>query len=121
MSIKVMVVDDAPFIREIFKQLFDSEGYNFVGEATNGNEAIALIPSVLPDVVIMDLVMPEKNGLDTTKEILENFPHIKIIACSTLDDPSMEQKAKDAGCVAYIPKPFTKELIEQTVQRVFND
>ena len=117
MAVKLMVVDDAPFIIEVFKQLFDAEAYDLVAEAANGQEAIERLKNTQPEVIIMDLVMPEKNGIEASREILEDYPHIKIIACSTLDDPDMKQRAFDAGCVAYLQKPFTKATVEAAIEQ----
>lgn len=108
MGIKVLVVDDAPFIREVLCDICRSEGHTVVGEADNGKLAVELALSLKPDIVLMDLVMPIKSGIEATKEILKVNPDQKIIACSTLDQNTMIMKAIEAGCIHYIVKPFQK-------------
>ena len=112
MGIKLVVVDDAPFIREVIKQIVERTDIELVGEACDGEEAVEVVLRHRPDVVLMDIVMPKKSGMEATKEILSKAPQIKIIACSTLDQETMVMKALDSGCCNYIVKPFeAKSLI----------
>lgn len=104
---KILVVDDAGFIRELLSGILISSGYSVI-EARNGVEVVEQYRIFKPDIVIMDLVMPEKNGLQATEEILNEYPSAKIIACSTVDDELMVQKAKETGCQGFIKKPFTR-------------
>lgn len=113
MSFNILVVDDAAFIREALIQICKESGHWVVGEAVNGVEAIDKALALRPDVIIMDMVMPLKNGVEATTEILEKLPKTKIIACSTVDQQFLIKKALQIGCVSYINKPFKKsELIE---------
>lgn len=113
MSLRIVIADDAAFIREIIHQVCEKKGWQVVGEADNGIEAVEVSLREKPDLVIMDLIMPHKSGIDATKEILESAPDIKIVACSTVDEPNLIMRALDAGCVNYITKPFeAKQLIE---------
>lgn len=109
MAIKLVIVDDAPFIREVVRHVVKDTEILVVGEAQDGNEAIELAQSLLPHVILMDLVMPLKNGIEATREISAQFPQIKVIACSTLDQEAMVLNALEAGCCHYIEKPFKKE------------
>lgn len=104
---KILVVDDAGFIRELLSGILIANGYSVI-EARNGVEVIEQYRVFKPDMVIMDLVMPEKNGLQATEEILNEYPGAKIIACSTVDDELMVAKATEIGCVGFLKKPFTK-------------
>ncbi len=108
MAIKVLVVDDAPFIREVMRQILSAEGFEIVGEALDGEDAIEKARLTQPDVILMDLVMPNLSGIEATKEILKENPNQKIIACTTLDQDLMVMRALDAGCIHYISKPFKK-------------
>ena len=117
MSIRVLIVDDAPFIREVLKGVLNTERFNVVGEAKTGEEAISLFQSLKPDVTLMDIILPEANGIEATQRILEIEPTAKVIACSTLDDDSMINKALDAGCVQYITKPFEKEKLLDVIEQ----
>lgn len=121
MAIKVLVVDDAPFIREVVNQILTSAGMTVVGEASDGDDAVSLANALQPDIILMDLVMPTKSGIEATKEILKANPSQKIIACSTLDQETLVMRAIDAGCIHYITKPFKKDtllkVIETAIQR----
>ncbi len=98
MVIKLVIVDDAPFIREVLRHIFEPTEIEIVGEAQDGEEAIYVVNNLLPQVVLMDIVMPKKSGIDATVEILKDHPGIKIIACSTVDQNSMVMRALEAGC-----------------------
>ena len=118
MSIRVLIVDDAPFIREVIKAALGEDKYQVVGEAKTGEEAITLFEKLRPDVTLMDIILPEANGIEATKKIIELEPDAKVIACSTLDDDGMVNKAMDAGCVQYITKPFEKEKLLEVLEEV---
>lgn len=113
-KIKLAVADDAPFIREIVKQILSKDDrVEWVGEAHDGVQAVELSNQLEPDVILMDIVMPKKNGIQAAKEILILQPGMKIIAFSTLDQEDMLLKALEAGCCNYILKPFeSHNLIE---------
>lgn len=113
MATKVLVVDDAPFIREVVRQVLTSSGFEIIGEAGDGVEAVSMADALKPDLILMDLVMPQMSGIEATKEILKANPSQKIIAFSTLDQHTMVMRAIDAGCIHYITKPFKRdELID---------
>lgn len=116
MGIKLVIVDDAPFIREAVRAIVIKAGFDFVGEAADGEEAVELILKKNPDVVIMDLVMPKKNGIEVTKEILALRPKTKVIACSTEGQEAMLIRAIDAGCVNFISKPFVAEDLVKAIR-----
>jgi two-component system, chemotaxis family, chemotaxis protein CheY len=117
MMLKLLVVDDAPFIREIVKQAVVGSAIELVGEASDGEEAVAMALAKKPDVILMDMIMPRKNGIEATKEILKNNPHAKILAFSTVDQESMVQKAMDAGCCGYLSKPFTADDLLKAINK----
>lgn len=117
MAIELVIVDDAPFIREVVRHIVHGTDIQVVGEAQDGHEAIQLVQSLKPHVVLMDLVMPRKSGIEATKELLESNPGLKVIACSTMDQENMVMKALEAGCCHYIVKPFKKNELIQTIKR----
>lgn len=119
MAIRFIVVDDAAFLRELVKNILTDAGHIFVGEAANGVEALQVAQSSLPDLVFMDMVMPQKNGIEATKEIKSFLPEVKVIGCSTIDQEGLIAQAKSAGFDAYIQKPFTKEQILTAVLNMF--
>jgi len=116
MGVKVLVVDDAPFIREVLLQILGSAGFEVVGEAEDGRSAITMAEKTNPDVILMDLVMPHLSGIEATKEILKSRPDQKIIACSTMDQDTLVMKAIDAGCMHYVVKPFKKEELIKVIR-----
>jgi two-component system chemotaxis response regulator CheY len=119
MKYRFLVVDDAGFLREILKNILVDAGGVCVGEASNGDEAIAIVQATLPDLVMLDMVMPQRNGIQTAQAIKELHPEMKIIGCSTIDQEAMIRSAYDAGFDAYVTKPFSKEDIIENVIKLF--
>src|SRR5690606_10591360 len=99
-------VDDAPFIREVVRHLFDGTEIEIVAEAEDGKDAVEKVLKLKPDIVLMDIVMPKQSGIEATQLIKEKLPHVKILACSTVDNEVMMMKAIEAGCSHYVTKPF---------------
>lgn len=116
MGIKVLVVDDAPFIREVVRFALTASGYEVVGEASDGQAAVEMALQTQPDIILMDLVMPKMSGLEATKEILNHQPDQRIIAFTTIDQNAMVMKAIEAGCIHYITKPFQKKELLQAIE-----
>lgn len=119
MATQVLIVDDAGFIREILRSLCDQEGLVVVGEAGDGAEAVRMGMKLKPDLILMDLVLPEKNGIQAAREILEAHPEIRIIACTTLADEALLHQAKQAGCVGVLQKPFRKADFREILKTAF--
>ncbi|MBK7843948.1 MAG: response regulator [Bdellovibrionales bacterium] len=120
MKLKLVIVDDAPFIREIIRNIFLKTDINVVGEASNGAEAFDIVSSSNPDVVLMDIVMPIMSGIDATRKILNQFPQIKVIACTTIDQEEMILKALDAGCCNFVSKPFAAQTLINSVYEAYD-
>lgn len=120
MVIEILIADDAPFIREIVKQVFKNTDVKVIGEAQDGEEIIKLAKEKKPQVILMDLVMPKKSGIEAAKEIREQFPDIKIIAFTTIDQNTMVLKALEAGCCDYVTKPFQAETLMKSVHSAAN-
>ena len=118
-QIRVVIADDAPFIREVLRHIFTShEDLTIVAETKDGNEVVeTVLGRDDVDVVLMDIVMPNKGGIAATEEILAQKPDVKVIAFSTLDQESMVMKALDAGCCSYITKPFQSSDIVDAVRK----
>lgn len=114
-----MVVDDAPFVRELLKGAFESFGCVCVGEAEDGQEAVEVYRKTLPDLVLLDLVMPIKNGLDSAKEMKEIWSESVIVACSSLDQEPLLKKALTQGFSTFIVKPFTKNDLQDIMKIYF--
>lgn len=116
MGIKLVIVDDAPFIREVLRHIFLETEIEVLGEARDGAEAVELATKLKPDVVLMDIVMPKKSGIEATQEILKTQPSLRIVACSTVEQNIMVMRALEAGCCAYITKPFKAEDVLNAVR-----
>jgi two-component system response regulator YesN len=102
---RVIVADDEPEFREWLRSLMeDSEDFQLVGEAKTGIEAIYLIPSVLPDLVIADMYMPEPDGLEVARYVQRHFSGIKAILVSAYEERVYERLAREEGALAFIPK-----------------
>jgi YesN/AraC family two-component response regulator len=102
---RVMVADDEPDFRGWLRSLLnDSRDFLLVGEVSNGTEALQLIPSLLPDLVIADMYMPEPDGLEVVRYVQRHFYGIKAILVSAHDERVYERLAREEGALAFIPK-----------------
>ena len=117
MAIKLVIVDDAPFIREVVKNLAEETPIDVVGEAGEGEAAIEMARLTHPDIILMDIVMPNMNGVDSSRIICKEFPDIKVIACSALDEQIIREQVKRAGCHSYLLKPFSREELLGAIHR----
>ncbi len=115
---RVLIVDDAAFVREVLAQILDKHGFAVCGEAQNGAEAIEMAMALKPDLILMDIVMPIKSGIQATEEILKADLKIPIIACSTEGSEAMVAKAIAAGCVDFVVKPFQIDSLINTIKKV---
>ena len=119
-KLSVLIADDAPFIRDILRHIIERGGHTVVGEAEDGIQAVAMTLEKTPDLVIMDIVMPNMTGVQATKEILAQLPKTKVIACSTIDQDNMLMKVMEAGAVEYIKKPFSAPDVIKMIENVFS-
>jgi two-component system chemotaxis response regulator CheY len=119
MSFRYIVIDDAPFVSELIKNILKGSGGLCVGEAVNGEEGLQLFEKTLPDLVILDIVMPKQNGIELARSIRQITTDVKIIACSTVEEKNIMDNAMDVGCNAYVVKPFTKESLLEVVFKYF--
>lgn len=116
MPIKLVIVDDAPFIREVVRHIFQGTEIDVIAEARDGEEAVNVVLACKPDVVLMDIVMPKKSGIEATIAIMKELPNTRVVACSTVDQNSMVLRALDAGCCNYVTKPFKGEDVLNAVR-----
>ena len=121
MAKRVLVVDDAIFMRNIINDIFASGGFDVVGEASNGLEAIERYKELKPDLVTMDLVMPFKNGIEATREILKGDTKAVVVMCSALGQESMVMEAIEAGALDFIVKPPRAEDVLAVAKKVLGD
>lgn len=115
---RVLVVDDAAFMRMMLKDILSKAGHEIVGEAANGVEAVEKYKELKPDVVTMDITMPEMNGIDAIKEIRKFDPGATIIVCSAMGQQAMVIEAIQAGAKDFIVKPFQASRVIEAVQKV---
>jgi two-component system chemotaxis response regulator CheY len=121
MAAKVLIVDDAIFMRNMLRNIFAENGFEVAGEAANGLEAIQKFQELAPSVVTMDIVMPERNGIDALKEIIKLDPDAKVIMCSALGQESLIIEAIEAGAKDYIIKPFKASRVIEVVQKILGE
>lgn len=118
MAVRVLIVDDALFMRTMLRNIFSESGFEVVGEAANGNEAIAKHRELAPDLTTMDIVMPEVNGIEALKRIMSQDPSARIVMCSALGQESLIIEALEAGARDFIVKPFKPAKVVEVAQKV---
>ncbi len=118
MSKRVMIVDDALFMRTMLRDIFASAGWQIVVEAETGAEAIAEYKIHQPDLVTMDLVMPEMGGIVALEKILIDDPAARIVVCSALGQKNLILDAINAGAKDFIVKPFQDNQVLEVAERV---
>jgi two-component system chemotaxis response regulator CheY len=115
---KVLIVDDAAFMRMMIKNIITKSGYEVVGEAENAAAAVELYKELKPDLVTMDITMPEMDGIAGVKAIKAIDPNASIIMVSAMGQQAMVMEAIQAGAKDFIVKPFQQERILQAMERV---
>ena len=118
MDKKILLVDDAAFMRMMIKDALTKNGYTNIVEAADGEIACAMYDSEKPDLVIMDITMPNKTGIEALKDIKSSDPAAKVVMCSAMGQESMVVEAIKLGALDFIVKPFKPDRILQTVKKV---
>ena len=118
MPIRVLIVDDAAFMRKMIRDIFPPDEFDVVGEAQNGLEAVARFRELQPDLVSMDIVMPEMGGIEATREILSIRPDAVVLICSALGQEPLVMEAIEAGASDFVVKPFRPEDVLAVVRKV---
>ncbi len=114
----MLVVDDSPSVRDLLKEILVRGSHTIVGEAADGEEAIKKYMELKPELVLMDVIMVDVDGIDATRRIIEYDPNAKIILFSGLGQPDMVNDAIKAGAKDYITKPLNPLMIREMVKRV---
>lgn len=114
---RILLVDDAGYMRRLIGIMAKKGGHEIVGEAETGESAIDLYMQVKPDLVILDILMPDMNGLEALKKIREINPDARILMCTASEQSSHVQEALASGAAGYIVKPFTQETILTTIEK----
>ena len=118
MSHRVLVCDDAIFMRTMITDILSGAGYEVVGEAETGLQAIERYRELTPDLVTMDIVMPDMGGIDAVREIVKQDPNAKILMCSAMGQQALVVEAIQAGAKDFVVKPFQPSRVLEAVQRV---
>lgn len=115
---KILITDDAAFMRMILHNILTKNGHEIVGEAINGNEAINKYKELKPDIVTLDITMPDMNGIDACKGIIDFDPKAKCIMCSAMGQQAMVMSAIKAGAKDFIVKPFKEERVIEAINNI---
>ncbi len=118
MANRVLIVDDAAFMRMMIRDVLSKNGYEILGEAENGQKAIEKYRELKPDLVIMDITMPEVDGIQAVKEIMKISNDAKIVMCSAMGQQAMVIEAIQAGARDFIVKPFQADRVIEAVRKV---
>jgi two-component system chemotaxis response regulator CheY len=115
---RVLVADDASFMRQMIREIVESEGFEVCGEASDGVEAVDEFKRLQPDVVTMDIVMPRKSGIDAVRGIMAIDPGASVVMCSALGQETLVTEAIQAGAKDFIVKPFKPDAVIETLKKV---
>lgn len=118
MAKNILICDDAAFMRMMIKDILTKNGYNIAGEAENGLKAVEKYNETKPDLVLMDITMPEMDGIQALKKIKEIDPSANIIMCSAMGQQAMVIEAIQSGAKDFIVKPFQAERVLEAVKKV---
>ncbi len=118
MAHRVLVCDDAIFMRTMISDILSGAGYDVVGEAETGVQAIERYRELKPDLVTMDIVMPDMGGIDAVREICKGDANAKILMCSAMGQQALVVEAIQAGAKDFVVKPFQPSRVLEAVQRV---
>lgn len=114
---KVLVVDDAQFMRMMLKDILTKNGFEIIGEAKNGAEALERYKELKPDIVTLDITMPEVDGITALKNIKEYDPNAKAVMCSAMGQQGMVIESIQAGAKDFIVKPFQADRVIEAIRK----
>lgn len=118
MAKNILICDDAAFMRMMIKDILSKNGYNVVGEAENGAVAVDKYTELKPDLVLMDITMPEMDGIQALKKIKEKDSAACVIMCSAMGQQAMVIESIQAGAKDFIVKPFQADRVLEAVKKV---
>jgi two-component system, chemotaxis family, chemotaxis protein CheY len=114
----VLVCDDAVFMRTMISDILTQAGLEVIGEADSGSDAVKKYRQLKPDLVTMDIIMPEMGGIDAVKAITEFDPEARVLMCSAMGQQALVAEAIQAGAKDFVVKPFQPSRVLEAVQRV---
>ena len=121
MAFRVLLADDLYFMRMVQKEVLEAKGYEIVGEASTGTEAVEKFQELNPDIMILDITMPEMNGLEAMRKIFQIDPQARIIICSAIGQQNLIVEAINAGIKDFIVKPFKPERLLGAIQKALTE
>ncbi|GGH17670.1 response regulator [Paenibacillus segetis] len=117
MANRILIVDDAAFMRMMIRDILSKNGFEVVGEAQDGAQAIEKFKELHPDLITMDITMPEMDGIAALKEIKKIDPNAKVIMCSAMGQQAMVIDAIQAGAKDFIVKPFQSDRVVEAINK----
>lgn len=117
----VMIVDDALFMRMMIRDILSKDGFEVVAEAENGLEAVEKYKETRPDIVTMDIVMPEMDGIEAVRQIMKIDPNARILMCSAMGQQPLVVEALEAGAKDFIIKPFQPSKVIEAVEKALRE
>ncbi len=118
MAAKILVADDSAFMRTMLKNLITEAGFEVAGEAADGNEAVEKYKSLRPQIVFLDIMMPNKNGLDALREIMGIDNTAKVVICTSVGQEKVVAEAVESGAAEFIVKPFKPDDIKAVLDKL---
>ncbi|GAB2781669.1 two-component system chemotaxis response regulator CheY [Hymenobacter luteus] len=115
MKNRILIVDDSFYMRTMLKNMLTDAGYEVVGEAANGQQALEMAAATQPDLITLDVILPDNTGLDVLKGIRQEQPEVKVVMCSAVGQEVIVNEALESGATAYIVKPFSEEKVLEIV------
>jgi len=119
-KLRVLIVDDAIFMRKMISDILVENGMEVIGEADTGVKGVERYVELRPDLVTMDIIMPEMNGIDAVRKIVEFDSQAKIVMCSALGQQALVQEAITAGAKDFLIKPFNAARVVEVITKVFS-
>ena len=117
MEKRILVVDDATFMRMMIKDILTGHGFEIAGEAENGFQAVSMYKSLTPDLVVMDITMPEMDGIRAVREIMKANSKARIIMCSAMGQQAMVIQSIQSGALDFVVKPFQPDRVIEAVNK----
>lgn len=113
----ILIVDDAAFMRTILKDILTNNGYTICGEANDGLDAVRKAKELKPNLITMDITMPQLNGIEALKQIKADNPNVKVVMCSAMGQQALVVEAIQSGACDFIVKPFNKARVIEAVSK----
>lgn len=121
MKKRILIVDDSFYMRTMLKNMLTDAGYEVVGEAPNGQTALQMAKETNPDLVTLDVILPDNTGLDVLKGIKKDQPDMKVIIVSAVGQEVIVTEAMQQGALAYIVKPFSEDKVLEVVGKALEE